>query len=182
MFVTPLMAPARRPRIMPIVTTIYSVMVLKHVTRPLDVNLARLPHVLTFVLRHSIHASTALLILIVPMETSAMVQRLVLPVAHVKLVWLPIAPVKLHSVMRHLTNVLNVYPTVIAMMAWRVQSIPAREVSALQQQMMGCVQLEGRVIHLMDVNTPKLFMPVASGHLPRLKRALLVVIRGVAPQ
>jgi len=110
-----------------------------------------------------------------------MVQRLVLPVAPVKLVRLPIAQGLLHSVMRHLTNVLNVYPTVIAMMAWRVQPIPVREVSALQQQMMGCVQLEGHVIHLMDANTPKLFMPVASGHLLRLRRALLGVIRGVHP-
>ena len=37
-----------------------------------------------------------------------MVQRLVLQVAPVKLVRLPIAQGLLHSVMRHLTNVLNV--------------------------------------------------------------------------
>jgi len=34
------------------VTIIYSVMVLKHVIQPLDVNLARLPLVLTFALRY----------------------------------------------------------------------------------------------------------------------------------
>ena len=102
MFVTPLMAPARRPRIMPIVTIIYSVMVPKHVTRPLDVNLARLPPVLTFALRHSIHASTALLILIVQMKTSAMVQRRVLPVVLANLAQLTPALVKLHSALRTL--------------------------------------------------------------------------------